>query len=335
MMFKPAKAAAFLVIAALLSGCATNEYADDGRGSKPIPSKLLSMMSEKSMSPSAPVVVRIFKQESELEVWKKDRSGRFALLKTYPICRWSGKLGPKRKQGDRQAPEGFYHVNAGLLNPRSQYYLAFNLGFPNKLERALGYTGSALMVHGACSSSGCYALTDEGVEEIYPVVREALKGGQSAFQVQVFPFRMTPENMARHRNDGNFAFWSNLKTGYDIFEVTRQPPKVSMCGGRYVFDKEFVGGEPKDPLAACPPAVSKVPEAVASKSEADRVAMQSLISSGLALTAPSYSDGGMHPAFRRLLQRDGEDALSRRTSRTSVPVSRPSAALADPHMAQD
>ncbi|WP_186398509.1 murein L,D-transpeptidase family protein [Stappia sp. P2PMeth1] len=334
-MLNAAKAAILVMLAALLSGCVSSDYADDGRGSKPIPAKLLAAMSEKSMSPSAPVLVRIFKQESELEVWKTDRTGRYALLKTYPICRWSGTLGPKRKQGDRQAPEGFYDVHVGLLNPRSQYHLAFNLGFPNRLERALGYTGSALMVHGACSSSGCYALTDEGVEEIYPVVREALKGGQRSFQVQVFPFRMTPANMAKHRDNPNFAFWSNLKRGYDIFHVTRRAPKVSMCGGRYVFDKEFVGGEPKDPLAACPPTVDKADPAVASKAEADRLAMQSLISNGLALNPPSYSDGGMHLAFRRLLERDGEAALSRRTSKSSVPVSRPSDALADPHVPEE
>lgn len=131
-----------------------------------------------------------------------------------------------------------------MLNPNSEYYLSFNLGYPNKLEAALRYTGEALMVHGACSSSGCYALTDEGVSEIYSVAREALKSGQGSFQVQAFPFRMTAKNMAKNRSDSNFAFWSDLKQGYDIFEVTRRQPKVSYCEGRYVFDKEFEGGDP-------------------------------------------------------------------------------------------
>lgn len=314
-----------------LSGCVSTVLDVDKKSTQPIPASLVSQMSKRSMSPADPIVVRIFKQESELEIWKRDKSGRYALLKTYPMCRWSGKLGPKKRNGDRQAPEGFYHVSAGALNPNSQYYLSFNLGYPNRLERALGYSGEALMVHGACSSSGCYALTDEGVAEIYAVVREALRGGQSSFQVQAFPFRMTPANMAKNRNDGNFAFWSDLKKGYDAFEVTRRQPKVSYCGGRYMFDTEFEGGEPRDPAAACPAVVSTENPAVASRGESDRIAMEQLASTGLSLSAHAYSDGGMHPSFRKLLESRGAEALAKRTSLNSVPVSRPEAALADPH----
>ncbi len=303
----------------------------DGKATQPIPAALVAKMSGKSMTPSAPILVRIFKQESELEIWKRDRSGKFALLNTYPMCRWSGKLGPKKENGDRQAPEGFYHVSAGMLNPTSQFYLSFNLGYPNKLEAALGYTGEALMVHGACSSSGCYALTDEGVAEIYAVAREALKGGQASFQVQAFPFRMTPQNMAKNRNDPNFAFWSDLKQGYDIFEVTRRQPKVSYCEGRYVFDREFEGGEPRNVLAACPPALNAPDPQVAARTESDRLAMEGLFAAGGVLSAHAYADGGMHPSFRKLLERNGQSALAKRTSLTSVPISRPDAALADPH----
>jgi len=284
------------------------------------------------MSPSAPILVRIFKQESELEIWKQDRSGKYALLKTYPMCRWSGKLGPKTRDGDRQAPEGFYHVSSGMLNPNSQYYLSFNLGYPNRLEAALGYTGDALMVHGACSSSGCYAMTDEGVAEIYAVVRDALKGGQSSFQVQAFPFRMTPDNMAKYRSDPNFAFWTNLKEAYDIFDVSRRPPKVSYCEGRYVFDAEFQGGEPRNPLAVCPARLNAPDPLIAARTMADLIAMESLVSTGNVLTAHAYADGGMHPSFRRLLERSGEATLAKRTSVTSVPISRPAAALADTHL---
>lgn len=330
-MLKPAKAVAVGLLAIVLSGCVSSVLTVDGRGSQPIPASLMAEMSKKSMSPASPILVRIFKQESELEIWKRDASGKFALLKTWPICRWSGKLGPKTTAGDRHAPEGFYHVNANMLNPASQFYLSFNLGYPNRLEAALGHTGDSLMVHGACSSSGCYAMTDEGVAEIYAVAREALKGGQSAFQVQAFPFRMTPQNMARHRNSQHFAFWKDLKRGYDFFEVTRQQPKVSYCGRRYVFNTEFEGGEPGNPLAACPPAVGDVNQAIASRTEADLQAAELLASSGTALTAHSYVDGGMHPRFRKLLERNGEESLARRTSMTKVPVSRPSAALADPH----
>src|SRR5262249_533398 len=152
-------------------------------------------------------------------------------------------------------------------------------------EHALGYEGEALMVHGACSSSGCYAMTDGGVAEIYAVAREALKGGQTAFQVQAYPFRMTPRNMAANRNDPNFAFWSDRKTGYDIFELTRREPKVSYCGGRYVFDTEFAGGDPQDPLAPCPAALSGENPAIAQHTEADRLAMEQLVSTGAAPAA--------------------------------------------------
>ncbi|OQM75713.1 L,D-transpeptidase family protein [Manganibacter manganicus] len=321
----------FVALALLLSACVSTVLDVDGKATQPIPATLLGDMSRKSMTPSEPILVRIFKQESELEIWKRDRSGKFALLKTYPMCRWSGKLGPKKENGDRQAPEGFYHVSAGMLNPNSQYYLSFNLGYPNKLEAALGYTGEALMVHGACSSSGCYALTDEGVGEIYAVAREALKGGQGSFQVQAFPFRMTPKNMAKNRNDPNFAFWSDLKQGYDIFEVTRRQPKVSYCEGRYVFDKEFEGAGPRDVLAACPPVLNAADPLVAARTQSDRLVAEGLLSAGSTLSAHAYADGGMHPSFRKLLERSGRSALAKRTSLTSVPISRPDAAMADPH----
>ncbi|EKF40215.1 murein L,D-transpeptidase family protein (plasmid) [Nitratireductor rhodophyticola] len=331
MMFTAVRTGGIVLLALFLSACVSTVLDVDGKATQAIPAALVAEMSRKSMSASAPILVRIFKQESELEIWKRDRSGRYALLKAYPMCRWSGKLGPKKRDGDRQAPEGFYHVSAGMLNPNSQYYLSFNLGYPNTLEAALGYTGEALMVHGACSSSGCFALTDEGVAEIYAVAREALKGGQGTFQVQAFPFRMTPQNMAKYRNDPNFSFWSDLKLGYDIFEVTRRQPKVSYCEGRYVFDREFEGGEPRDPLASCPPALNAADPLVAGRQQSDRVAMDDLLSTGSVLSAHAYSDGGMHPSFRKLLERGGQASLAKRTSLTSVPISRPEAALADPH----
>src|SRR5690606_21148493 len=188
----------------------------------------------------------------------------------------------------RQTPEGFYNISASMLNPASQYYLSFNLGFPNRLESALGYTGDALMVHGGCSSAGCYAMTDEGVAEIYAVVREALKGGQGAFQVQALPFRMTAANMAEYRNDPNMAFWKNLKEGYDIFEVTKRQPKVSACGGRYVFDAEFADGEPANPLAACPPMTVMQEPALIAKRDADMRAIE-LATAGAELSTHAYT----------------------------------------------
>ncbi len=322
--------AAVAALGLVVAGCNSSVLDIDTRGTQPIPAKLVGEMSKKSMTASSPVLVRIFKKESELEIWKRDKSGRFALLKAYPICRWSGQLGPKKKIGDRHTPEGFYQINAGMLNPKSQYYVSFNLGFPNRLERAHGYTGEALMVHGACSSSGCYAMTDEGISEIYAVVRDALKGGQQSFQVQAYPFRMTSQNMAAYRNDPNYAFWSDLKRGYDIFETTRLEPKVSYCEGRYMFNRpEFDGATPADPMAACAPTDSP---AVAMSFPAAKPDAGDTTASIPPVRANAYVDGGMHPSFRSMLKRGGEKALARRTSLRSVPISRPDAALADPYV---
>ncbi len=142
------------------------------------------------------------------------------------------------EEGDRQAPEGFYTVTPAQMNPNSNYYLSFNIGYPNAYDRSLGRTGSNLMVHGACSSAGCYSMTDEDAGEIFALARDAFRGGQRAFQIQAFPFRMTPENMARHRDDPNMDFWRMLKDGYDTFELTRVPPKVDVCDRRYVFNAD-------------------------------------------------------------------------------------------------
>ncbi|KKX29613.1 murein L,D-transpeptidase family protein [Rhizobium sp. LC145] len=326
------RAAAVALLGVALSGCVAADMAlDDPSKSAPqISGKMLAEMSKKRMKPESPVLVRIFKQESELEVWKIDSTGRYALLKTYPMCRWSGKLGPKMKDGDRQAPEGFYHVSAGMLNPKSQYYVSFNLGYPNKLESALGYTGEALMVHGACSSSGCYALTDQGVGEIYSVVAKALFSGQDRFQVQAYPFRMTPENMALHKGDENMPFWRTLKEGYDSFEITRQQPKVSACGRRYVFNTEFVGGEPRDVLAECPPIATPPDPQLLTQIESEKRKVNDAIAENKPSTVVAYVDGGMHPSFRALLKKNGPEKLAERISSIKYPISQPDAALADP-----
>ena len=166
---------------------------------KPLSAQTQALLNQKGMTAESPILVRIFKSESELEIWKAKDDGRFYHFKTYPICDWSGTLGPKVNQGDRQTPEGFYLVSAPQMNPKSKYYLAFNLGFPNAYDRSNGRTGADIMVHGDCKSAGCYAMTDGVVEEIYIVAREALAGGQQSFQVQAYPFRMTKANMEKHK----------------------------------------------------------------------------------------------------------------------------------------
>ncbi|MCB1479984.1 MAG: murein L,D-transpeptidase [Rhodobiaceae bacterium] len=230
-------------------------------------------MDLKGMTPADPIMVRIFKEESKLEVWKRTKSGNYKELKTYDICRWSGELGPKQREGDKQAPEGFYTVTPGQMNPNSSYHLSFNLGYPNTFDRTYGRTGAHLMVHGDCLSAGCYAMKDGQIEEIYALAREAFKGGQKSFQVQAMPFRMTPENIARHRGNQNVAFWQNLKEGNDHFEVTGVPPQIAVCGKKYVFNAQNAD---LDPSAPCPEL--DVPEniraAVAQKSQSDAQAVQ-------------------------------------------------------------
>ncbi len=177
-----------LAAGVLLAGCNSDEIslANNAKANQPVPPKLVADMAAKDMDLQSPMLVRLFKQEAELEVWKQDRSGRFALLKSYPICRWSGDLGPKVREGDRQAPEGFYSISPGQMNPQSAYYLSFNTGYPNAFDKALGRSGSQLMVHGDCSSRGCYAMTDEQIAEIYSLGRESFFGGQRAFQLRSF-----------------------------------------------------------------------------------------------------------------------------------------------------
>ena len=184
----------------------------------------------------APIFIRIFKEEKELELWV-DNGKEFKHFKTWPICKYSGKLGPRLKEGDGQAPEGFYFVPRSRMNPRSRFHLSFNIGYPNTYDRAHKRTGSALMVHGNCVSIGCYAMTDAGIEEIYSLCDAALMNGQRFFRVHAFPFRMTNTNMKRHQSSKWIVEWKNLKQGYDWFEKTKRPPNVTVSGKQYLFSK--------------------------------------------------------------------------------------------------
>jgi murein L,D-transpeptidase YafK/outer membrane biosynthesis protein TonB len=304
-LFRTLLASAALAAAIALAGCDTDGgVMPSGRALAPLSDKMLAEIEQKNMSKDSPVLVRIFKEESELEVWKQDNTGHFELLKTYPICRWSGELGPKIKLGDRQAPEGFYTITPGQMNPNSNYYLAINTGFPNSYDRANGRTGEFLMIHGDCSSAGCYAMTDEQIAEIYALARESFFGGQRAFQIQAYPFRMTPINMAKHRDSPHIAFWKMIKEGYDHFEVTHLEPKVDVCDKRYVFDAAAPKGPASalrfSPTAACPP--YEVPQEISTlvkeKQQRDDVQIAQLISRGTP-TVPvrTGTDGGMNPVF--------------------------------------
>jgi len=196
--------------------------------------KLAPRLTARGLRLGAPAFVRIFKQEHELEVWL-EKDGAFVLADTWKIAFYSGDLGPKLAEGDRQAPEGFYFVPPGMLNPNSRYHLAFNVGYPNAFDRVNGRTGSYILVHGSNVSIGCFAMTDPGIEEIYTIVAAALQAGQPFFRVHIFPFRMTDANLATHRLSPHLAFWRNLREGYDRFEKDRVPPEVTVRDRKYVF----------------------------------------------------------------------------------------------------
>jgi len=318
LLVRAATVAAICVAGAFLAGCNSDEIslANNAKANQPVPPKLVADIAAKDMDLQSPILIRLFKQEAELEVWKQDRSGQFSLLKTYPICRWSGDLGPKIREGDRQAPEGFYSISPAQMNPQSAYYLSFNTGFPNAFDKALGRTGSELMVHGDCSSRGCYAMTDEQIAEIYALGRESFFGGQRAFQLQAYPFRMTPVNMAKHRNNPNMPFWKMIKEGYDHFEVTRHEPKVDFCEKKYVFDAAKSPNATREPVfdasAKCPAYVipDEIADAVREKQQADEAATASLIAKGTPVARLNTGiDGGMNRVFASKLS-NGNTGLS-------------------------
>ncbi len=295
-----------------LSGCNTDTIGIlpmSEKAARPLSDKMVKEIQSKNMDMESPILVRLFKEESELEVWKQDKEGRFALLKTYPICRWSGELGPKIKEGDRQAPEGFYNITPGQMNPNSQYYLSFDLGYPNAYDRAYGRTGAQLMVHGDCSSRGCYSMTDEQISEIYALGRDSFFGGQKSFQVQAYPFRMTAQNLARHRNSPHLAFWKMLKKGNDHFEVSKLEPKVNVCDKHYVFDAQSQAGRALsfNATAKCP--AYEVPEEIASlvrdKERQDEQQFADLSRRNIPV-APikTNADGGMHPVFMEAVKKN-------------------------------
>ena len=312
-----------------LAGCDTDGvYQLPTKAMKALSPEMVALLEQKNMPKDSPILVRIFKEESELEVWKQDTTGRYELLKVYPICRWSGDLGPKVHEGDRQAPEGFYQITPGLMNPNSNYYLAINIGFPNAYDKANGRSGNFLMIHGDCSSRGCYAMTDEQIGEIYSLARESFLGGQQSFQIQAYPFRMTPANFAHHRTNPNMPFWKMIKEGNDHFEVTHLEPKVDVCDRRYVFDAQPPPAKSAKPLVftptgRCPAYVvaQDIAEPVQAKQQNDEVQYARL--SKIMPPAPIRTglDGGMNRVF--LAQTNGNIPPARVPPPTGLPAQPP------------
>ncbi len=181
-----------------------------------------------------PVFMRIFKMSKQLEVWMLKR-GQFRLFKKYPICSYSGYVGPKLYEGDWQSPEGFYTVSAEQMNPKSRFHLSFNIGYPNTFDKERDCTGSAIMVHGQCVSQGCFAMGNQQIEEIYLLAYQAFLQGQKSFNIHIFPFRMTEANLSKYRNSPWYEFWSNLIAGYNAFEQNHQVPLIFSEKGKYIF----------------------------------------------------------------------------------------------------
>ncbi|WJV53036.1 peptidoglycan meso-diaminopimelic acid protein amidase [Pectobacteriaceae bacterium CE90] len=191
----------------------------------------------------SPVYIQIFKEERVLELYAKE-GNEYHLIQSYPICKYSGGLGPKRIEGDLKSPEGFYQIDLHQLNPDSHYYRAINVGFPNEYDRAQGYSGRYLMIHGECVSIGCYAMTNKYIDEIYTYVEQALRNGQEKVDLNIYPFRMTEQNMRRHRDSAYISFWRQLQPGYAYFTQHHQPPAVTVFNGHYVINQPIQASQP-------------------------------------------------------------------------------------------
>ena len=225
-------------------------------GNLPLPgtpdlSRLSDRLAEKGLKLGSPVLLRVFKSESEFEVWVR-KDDAYVLFATYPVCHWSGTLGPKLREGDKQTPEGFYTVTRAQMRHVGRWPRSLNLGFPNVFDQVQARNGSHILVHGGCSSVGCFAMTNAVIEEIYGFTEQAVAGGQVYIPVHVFPFRMTDANLALQKDSPWQPFWANLKEGFDLVERTKRVPRVSVCEGRYKFhDLAPEEGADPGPLAPC------------------------------------------------------------------------------------
>ncbi len=192
------------------------------------------MFARKGVDFSQPVMMRAIKDENVIELWAKDkRRSTYKLVKKYDVCTYSGALGPKTRSGDLQTPEGFYEVRAHNMKPQSQFHMSFNLGFPNAHDRARGWSGSNLMVHGDCTSEGCFAMRDDPMEEIYTVATLNFEAGNGLFYFHSFPFRMSDTALAAHEGHQWYDFWASLQPGYEIFDRKRLVPLITAQAGRY------------------------------------------------------------------------------------------------------
>jgi len=192
--------------------------------------------------PPKAILLRAFKKEGELELWVENSSGIYILAKNYSICATSGVLGPKRRFGDVQVPEGFYELD--WFNPQSNFYLSLHVSYPNAADRVLGFRqnlGGDIFLHGNCVTIGCIPITDDGIKEVYWLAVLTRNSGQMHIPIEIFPARLTTGGLdqlaSTHRNQPDLvSFWMNLKEGFDFFEKQHQRPVVRVDGGgRYAF----------------------------------------------------------------------------------------------------
>jgi murein L,D-transpeptidase YafK len=290
-------------------------------------------LADKGLAAGSPMLIRIFKAEFELELWMR-KGDRFELFATYPICYWSGTLGPKLHEGDKQAPEGFYAVGLNQIHRRGRWPRSLNIGYPNALDRAHARTGSLILVHGGCTSTGCFAMTNPVMAEIYALAERALQQGQEMIPIHVFPFRMTEANLnVRNAAHGEWrAFWRNLKVGYDLFERTRVPPKVGICNKQYAVspgDLADGSGAPTDLATPCAesggggpmPLVTAATEAAAE--QASLAAKPRKVASKPRHRSAARHARKAHAASRRAhaASRRARSAASIETSSISKPIS--------------
>jgi murein L,D-transpeptidase YafK len=192
--------------------------------------------------PPHAIFLRVIKRDRALEVWAQPASeAPFEWVRNIDVCYYSGTLGPKRREGDRQHPEGFYTIDR--FNPRSRYHLSLRISYPNRSDRILGdpdTPGGDIFIHGGCGSTGCLAVTDAGIEPLYVLAVLARSGGQRHIPIHIFPIRFSDEDdlaWLREVTDdpGLWEFWTSLRPGFDYFEQHRRLPRVEIDqAGRYL-----------------------------------------------------------------------------------------------------
>ncbi len=199
---------------------------------------LSKLLDSKGVNPNKfKLFIRVFKAEQRLETWVTDfENEHFVLLKTYKIAASSGELGPKRKQGDYQVPEGFYHIDR--YNPTSSFYLSLGVNYPNESDRILGKKnlGGDIFIHGSDVTIGCVPLTDDKIKEVYALAVQAKNGGQTKVYVHVFPFELTSENIEKYKNNSHYQFWKSIEKGYIYFNQEKKLPVVGISKtGEYFY----------------------------------------------------------------------------------------------------